>query len=53
MPVCGCYTKQLLRGPLLNFLALAAGDMVYAYFGDFFGLKHTFMYKWIFCFKYM
>lgn len=45
MPVCDCYTKQPSRGPLLNFLALAAGDMVHAYFGDFFGLKCTFMYK--------
>lgn len=48
MPVCDCYTKQPSRGPLLNFLALAAGDMVHAYFGDFFGLKCTFMYKQIF-----
>lgn len=43
MPVCGCYTKQPSRGPLLIFLALAAGDMVHAYF---FGFKRTFMYKW-------
>lgn len=48
MSVCGCYIKQPSRAPFLNFLALAAGDMVHAYLGDFFGLKRTFMYKWIF-----